>query len=194
MQILAGLYRGRRLLSPPRGSDTRPITGLVKKSLFGMIGPRLPGATVLDLYCGTGTLGLEALSQGAGKCFFAERDKRVLARLSQNIQTLGVADRCVIWAGDIASGLANRLDQLDLRADVAFIDPPFEVARQWSWEEVGRTIFAPVARRLSSAGVVALRLPRRVQAPHEIGPLRTWKSRDYGDMSLVLLVGSEEGS
>lgn len=194
MQILAGLYRGRRLLPPPPGSDTRPITGLVKKSLFGMIAPRLPGATVLDLYCGTGTLGLEALSQGAERCFFAERDRRVLARLKQNIHTLVLMDRCVVWGGDVSGGLAEWLDRVNLRADVVFVDPPFETARRWSWGEVERTIFVPVARHLSSSGVVALRLPSRVQGPDKIGPLRTWKSRHYGGMSVVLFVGGEEGT
>jgi 16S rRNA (guanine(966)-N(2))-methyltransferase RsmD len=192
MHILAGLYKGRGLLSPPAGSDTRPVTGLVKKSLFGMIGPLLPEATVLDLYCGTGTLGLEALSQGAAKCYFAERDRRVLERLRENIQALGVADRCVVWGGDVAHGLAGWLDPLDLRAEVVFVDPPFEAARQWDWAEVEGNIFGPLTRHLSGNGVVALRLPGRVEAPERIGGLAIRKSRDYGDMSVVLLAAEEK--
>ena len=67
MYILAGKYKGRKLLPPPPGSVTRPVTGLVKKSLFGMLGVRVEDAVVVDLFCGTGTMGLEALSQGAGR-------------------------------------------------------------------------------------------------------------------------------
>ena len=192
MQILAGLFRGRRLLSPPEGSDTRPMTGAVKKSLFGMIGPLLEGATVLDLYCGTGTLGLEALSQGAKRCFFAERDRRVLVNLRQNIEMLAVAQRCVIWGGDIETGLAGWLDSTDLRADVVFVDPPFASVRQWSWAGVESDIFAPLGRHVTDGGVVALRLPQGTQAPQRIGSLSQWKARDYGDMSVVLLTHDKE--
>ena len=78
MQILAGAHKGRKLLSPPRGSEGRPITSMAKKSLFDMLGGRLAGATVVDLYCATGTMGLEALSRGAARCYFADREARLL--------------------------------------------------------------------------------------------------------------------
>ena len=85
MRILAGEYKGRKLLPPPGRAQTRPITGSVKKSLFDMLGVRLVDAIVVDLYCGTGTIGLEALSRGAARCYFAERDRAVLERLRRNI-------------------------------------------------------------------------------------------------------------
>ena len=86
MRILSGMYKGHRLLSPPPGRATQPVTGRVKKSLFVMLGGRLEGAAVVDLYCGTCSMGLEALSRGARACWFAERDRRTVARLRRNIE------------------------------------------------------------------------------------------------------------
>ena len=68
MQIMAGQFKGRKLLPPKGSKTTRPITGLARKSLFGILAPWLPEATVLDLFAGTGTIGIEALSHGAAMC------------------------------------------------------------------------------------------------------------------------------
>ena len=100
LRIVAGEFGGRKLLPLP-GSTTRPMTGFAKKSLFGMIHERLADAVVCDLYCGTGTLGLEALSRGARQCGFAEKDRRVLERLNRNIDTCGVRDSALVWPGNI---------------------------------------------------------------------------------------------
>ncbi|MBI5724308.1 MAG: RsmD family RNA methyltransferase [Planctomycetes bacterium] len=109
--ILAGSLKGRHLLEPPVGANTRPITGLAKKSLFDILGPALDGAAVADLYCGTGTMGLEAISRGAASCRFAERDRAVVERLKRNIRDMGVADRSTVWAGDVEVRLADWLRQ-----------------------------------------------------------------------------------
>lgn len=189
MHILAGEYKGRKLLSPPTGGPTRPMTGRVKKSLFDTLAPHLPEAVVVDLYCGTGTAGLEALSRGASHCFFAERDRRVLSRLRRNIETLGVAARSTIWSGDLTRRLAKRLADLDTKIDLALVDPPYADARRWSWETITAQIFAPLARQLSDDGLVVLRTPRKVHAPETLGPLAIHRRREYGDMALVFLAG-----
>jgi 16S rRNA (guanine966-N2)-methyltransferase len=192
MRILAGTLKGRKLLPPPPRSRTRPITGLAKKSLFGMLGGKIAGAAVVDLYCGTGTLGLEALSRGARACWFAERSRAVLARLRRNIEALGVRDRCAVWAGKVEAGLARRLDELDGPAEVVFVDPPYVQARGWSWPGAGITIFAPLVRHLATGGVVVLRLPGDVAPPEALGGLSVERLKRYGDMS-VALMGPTEG-
>ncbi len=186
MRILSGAFKGRTLL-PPAGDGTRPITALVKKSLFGILSPRLDGATVLDLYCGTGTIGLEALSQGAARCCFAERDGLALARLRRNIETLGVGGQCTIWAGDVEQRLARWLDALDGGVDVASVDPPFATARRWDWPRAVETVFAPLAAHLSPGGVVVLRTPDRVEVPDRLGPLAACRTREYGGMKITFL-------
>src|SRR3982751_1402719 len=92
MRIVAGEWGGRRIQSPP-GRGTRPTTDRVREAWMSTVGPELPGARVLDLFAGSGALGLEALSRGASHRSFVENDARALAVLKANIETLGAADR-----------------------------------------------------------------------------------------------------
>jgi 16S rRNA G966 N2-methylase RsmD len=142
---------------------------------------------VADLYCGTGTLGMEALSRGAGRCFFAERDHFVASLLRRNIQTLAAGESCVVWEGDLTARLARRLEESAARIDIAFVDPPFPDARRWSWPRVVEEIFDPLARHLAEDGVVALRLPNGVEATPSLGPLVLAREKQYGGMVVLLL-------
>ena len=191
MRILSGKYKGRKLLSPPSGSTTRPITGAVKKSLFGTLADRLDGATVVDLYCGTGSMGLEALSRGARACGFAELDRRVLERLRRNLDAVGAAGQCKVWPGDVTKGLARRLGELPAAVDVAFVDPPYEAARRWSWAAAASTIFAPLAEHLAEGGAVVLRLPVGVECPEALAGLSVTRRKQRGGMVLVTLERTE---
>ena len=179
------------MLSPPGRSPTRPITGIAKKSLFDTLGARVAEATVVDLYCGTGTLGLEALSRGARRCFFAERDRGALVRLRRNIEALGAGERCVVWRGDVTAGLRARLVGVDDAVDIAFVDPPYADARRWSWEAASQAIFDPLCERLSAEGLVVLRLAGKVHLPDPVGALCIRRRKDYGDMALVFLGAGE---
>lgn len=185
MRIGSGALRGRKLLPPP-GRGTRPITARVKKSLFGMLTGRLDDAMVLDLYCGTGTLGLEALSRGARRCYFAEQNRRVLARLERNLATCGCGESSTIWAGDVERRLAHWLETLPGPVNIAFVDPPYPSARRWDWSRVISRLFAPLAGALAADGVVVLRLPGDVGPPEPLGPLRLQRCRTYGEMTLRL--------
>jgi len=186
MRIIAGQYKGRKLLPPPRGSRTRPITGAVKKSLFSMLEPHLGGAVVADLYCGTGTLGLEALSRGARVAYFAERDRAVVARLRRNIAAVGAGERAVIWPGDVEAGLAGRLSALGEPIDIAFIDPPYEHVRRWSWQRAEARIFAPLSGRLAADGIVILRAQVGTEIPDQLAGLAKIRVKSYGGMILGL--------
>ena len=185
--ILAGKYKGRKLLSPPTESVTRPITGAVKKSLFGMLGVRVEDAVVVDLFCGTGTMGLEALSQGARACWFGEADRRVIDRLRRNIETFGAAGESTIWPGDVTNGLDGRLESIGSPVDLAFVDPPYETAREWNWRVVADTIFFPLYKHLAEEGLVVLRLPQDVTLGEDMGGLVVERMRQYGKMVLALL-------
>ncbi len=187
MRILTGQYKGRKLLSPPSGGGTRPITGLARKSLFDILSADLVGATMVDLYCGTGTMGLEGLSRGADFCCFADRDPAVLKRLQRNIESLGVEDKCVIWRGDVPDKLGGWVARLDRTVDVAFVDPPYAQSRTWNWDRVGRNIFAPLQRKLSDGGSVVLRLPSKVELPSMIGQLAVTRKKTYGGMLVLIL-------
>jgi 16S rRNA (guanine(966)-N(2))-methyltransferase RsmD len=187
MRIIAGEFKNMDLLAPPDSSPTRPITGHVKKSLFGMLGEDLTGQVVLDLYCGTGTLGIEALSRGASRCCFAEKDRRALDCLRQNIRKVRAEARCVVWGGDVQRRLASDLAALQAPVDLAFVDPPYAAADQWDWLAVTRQIFDPLAGSLAAQGVVVLRTSDRARIPETIGSLAILRQRRYGDMVLTLL-------
>ncbi len=193
MKILAGKYRGRSLLPPKGRGTTRPITGMAKKSLFGMLGESLAGASVVDLFCGTGTLGLEAMSRGAETCCFADRDRLALERLTRNIETLDVDDSCTIWRGDIVAKLGYWLKNLTGQIDLAFVDPPYSSSRQWSWEKMEKKIFAPIANRLAENGTVVVRTDNLAKMPESLGGLSTRRVKMYGDMVLTLMGRDEEG-
>jgi len=193
MRILAGRYKGRTLLPPPGKARTRPITSRARKSLFDTLGGYLEGSVVLDLYCGTGTMGLEALSRGASHCAFAERDRNVIARLRRNIRTFGAEDACEVWCGDIPANLRSRLAGLDAPVDVAFVDPPYADVRRWDWRWAEARIFAPLADKLARDGLVVLRTPKELDLGDAIGPLVRIRTKKYGSM-IVTLLGTEGGA
>ena len=193
MRIQAGRHKGRVLLGPPAGSTTRPITGLAKKSLFDTLADWMPEAVVADLYCGTGSMGLEALSRGARRVAFGEMDRRVLDRLRRNIDGLGVGDACIIWPGDVTRGLAQRLDELGEKLDLAFVDPPYADLREWDWPAAELTLFAPLAAHLAPDGVVVLRMPDDAAGPEDaagriaVAGLVCRREKRFGNMVLALM-------
>ncbi|HIF41840.1 MAG TPA: 16S rRNA (guanine(966)-N(2))-methyltransferase RsmD [Planctomycetes bacterium] len=130
MRIIAGEFRGRRLVGPP-DRDTRPMLDRVREALFSTLGDRVEGARVLDLFAGTGSLGLEALSRGAKEARFVERDRRALERLADNVQTLDLRDRVRTTRGDALSPSNWSLGEAEsgVRPDLVFMDPPYPLIR-----------------------------------------------------------------
>jgi 16S rRNA (guanine966-N2)-methyltransferase len=187
MQIQAGAFKGHKLLSPPSNAATRPLTGLAKKSLFDTLSAWLEAGRVVDLYAGTGTIGLEAISRGADYCWLAERDRHVANRLRRNIAALGAEDRCEIWTGDVEKHLVGWLDSLEAPVDVVFLDPPFADSKRWDLGEKVSSLFEPIARSLAPDGIVVWRTGPKVEAPDRVGPLEVVRRRRPGSMSLFFL-------
>jgi 16S rRNA (guanine966-N2)-methyltransferase len=174
MRVIAGSHGGRRLKSP-RGRGTRPTSERVREALFSMLG-QLDGERVLDLFAGTGALGIEALSRGAGAVLFVERDGDAARVLGENLTTLGIGP---------ASGRLLRADALDvLRSaqqgqetyDLIFIDPPYSQTREWGLE-----LSAILPGLLASQGRIVVESDRR--APLELD-LPVSRERRYGDTSI----------
>lgn len=121
MRIVAGRWRGRRLDVPP-GRGVRPTLDRVREAWMSILQAHLPGARVLDLYAGSGALGLESLSRGAVSAVFVEKDPRTIEVLAKNIEVLGAEESSVVRRTDalrFAESLAPRT------YDVAFADPPY---------------------------------------------------------------------
>ena len=121
MRIISGLARGRKL-KEPQGLDTRPTTGKVKESLFNIIQFELEGRRVLDLFAGTGQLGLEALSRGAEHCTFVDQRRESVALVRENVKLCGFTECSRVAQEDALSFLACCRE----RFDVVFLDPPYQ--------------------------------------------------------------------
>ncbi len=122
MRVIAGEFRGRRLAAPP-GNATRPTTDMVREAVFNSLRAMdiLDGAVVVDLYAGTGALGIEALSRGAARCTFIEKDPKALRVLRENVAALKIEDRCAVVPADVTAMLSS-IGSVDL----VFADPPYE--------------------------------------------------------------------
>ena len=164
---------------PPRG--TRPTTDRVRESLFNVLTARmdLHGAAVLDLYAGSGALGLEALSRGAATAVFVESDQRAAAVIAQNVETLGVTGATVRRSA-VATVLAAGADR---PVDLVFADPPYGVAET----EVNEILTALTGRGWTASGSVVV-VERGASGPEQGLPdgWETWQTSRYGDTRLEL--------
>ncbi len=151
MRILAGESRGRRFKSVPKTLPVKPISSRIKKSVFDILRPRLGGAKFLDLYAGTGSVGLEALSRGAESCFFVDRDKRCLAVIDENLKTLGAAARGRTSYGDILQDLSWVAFRAGASAfDLIYLGPPYR-----DEEDRPLAYSSPSLARVMEAGLLA---------------------------------------
>jgi len=123
MRIVAGSARGRRLVAPA-GSSTRPTSDRIRESIFNILGQRFDGGAVLDLFAGSGAMGLEALSRGADRAVLVERDRQAAAICEQNARSLGFEDRVEILRADVPDALRT-LSRRATRFDLVFLDPPY---------------------------------------------------------------------
>ena len=123
--MIAGSARGRRLKAVP-GTGTRPTADRVKEAIFSMIGPYFSGETALDLFAGTGALGIEALSRGAGRAVFVDQDKRCVDIIVDNLRTVGFAERAEVYRNDAQRAL-KALAKRQRRFDLVFLDPPYRL-------------------------------------------------------------------
>lgn len=128
MQIVSGKYRHRKLESSP-GETTRPITARVKVALFDRLEPQLQDARVADIFSGTGTIGLEALSRGARSVVFFETDRVAFELLRKNVDSLGAGNETICWRADASKcSFRPRGGEEFLPFDVLFFDPPYRYA------------------------------------------------------------------
>ena len=181
MRVIAGSLRGRRIGSP-RGLATRPTSDRVRESLFNLLGPLPAGSAVLDLFAGSGALGIEAWSRGAASVTFVERDRAALRALRANLDALGLRGKTRVIAGDAGRPLAVAPGPWDL----VLADPPY------AGDDAARIVRA-APRLLVPGGVLALE--HGAPAPDPPESLAVWKARRYGSTRLTLYSRTvEEGS
>jgi 16S rRNA (guanine(966)-N(2))-methyltransferase RsmD len=157
MRIIGGEFRSRRLLTPKDASTTRPIPDRVKESLFSLLRGNTAEAAVFDAFAGTGAIGLEAISRGASRCVFVERERSVAEILRQNIETLGVEDRCDVVMGDALG--PGALARCPRPVNLVFMDPPYPLVQDaLGWRRV-RMQFERLIGMLTDDGFAVLRTP-----------------------------------
>lgn len=121
MRVIAGTARSLRLKTP-EGMDTRPTTDRIKETLFNMLQPYLPDAVFIDLYSGSGGIGIEALSRGARHAYFVENNRNAISCITENLQFTRFADRATVLRRDVLSALPGIHEK---EVDVIFMDPPY---------------------------------------------------------------------
>ena len=175
MRIIAGEFKGRRLKAP-KWEGLRPTSDKLRETLFNIVSLRMPGAHVLDVFAGTGAVGLESLSRGAADATFIEEDRRAAALIAENAALCGVENRCVIIRDRAEHALHSRLTgQL---FDVVVLDPPYD------YEPLG-SVLATAMRSLAPGGLLILEHAFRRTLPAVAGA-RVTRTVRSGDSALTL--------
>jgi 16S rRNA (guanine(966)-N(2))-methyltransferase RsmD len=131
MRIIAGSLRSRTLVAPP-GLDTRPTSDRLRETLFNVLRSRMEGAFFVDLYAGSGAVGIEALSRGAAQVTFVERAPAAVKVLSTNLERLGLREGFRINAGSVKTFLERLRPEPTQGFDLVFLDPPYDAAREYT--------------------------------------------------------------
>ncbi|MEX1105869.1 MAG: 16S rRNA (guanine(966)-N(2))-methyltransferase RsmD [Ilumatobacteraceae bacterium] len=168
MRVVAGEFGGRKLIAPA-GTTTRPTTDRMREAVFNSLSSMgiLEDAVVADLYAGSGAMGIEALSRGASRCIFVERDRAALQALRDNIAALGITDRCIVVTSDVIAWVPAMRG-----VDLALIDPPYAFT---AWPELLAKVQVSYALCESA---------REVAAPYGWGVVR---AKRYGRAAATLL-------
>jgi 16S rRNA (guanine966-N2)-methyltransferase len=171
LRVIAGLYGGRRL-GAPRGDATRPTSDRVREALFSILGP-LDDATVLDLFAGSGALGIEALSRGARHVTFVDSAPAAVSAVEANLAALGVPRADVAVRRQDAHAFTRGARSARQHYDLVFLDPPYRLA-----PELGRELSPALAELIAADGRIVCESDRR--APVELD-LPLTDERRYGD-------------
>ncbi|MBV8488529.1 MAG: 16S rRNA (guanine(966)-N(2))-methyltransferase RsmD [Planctomycetaceae bacterium] len=184
MRIIAGQRRGHKIDGPRASALMRPTSDLVRESLFNIVGPMMEGRLAIDLFAGTGAVGLEALSRGAARAIFVEKNRESVALIRRNIATLRYQDRTQVKLADAYRWV--RSFQPDDESSLAvFLDPPYreyELHRSRINELIGSLV-----EKLPAGAVIALEAGRDLDGSI-LPDLEAWDIRRYGDTQLAIRV------
>ena len=189
MRVIAGMYRSRPLAAP-RGAKTRPTSDRLRETLFNILAPRIVGAQFVDLYAGTGAVGIEALSRGAEHAYFAERAAPALAAIRANLNSLGIQSGYTLEPRG-AAALLEQLASSGNAVDVVFLDPPWEADAEYAatLKFLGSGRGAAV---LAPGGLVIAEHSSRKELAKDYGRLIQTRTLTQGDAALSFYaVGAE---
>ncbi|NLO89296.1 MAG: 16S rRNA (guanine(966)-N(2))-methyltransferase RsmD [Clostridia bacterium] len=174
MRIISGKHRGRRLKTP-KNAKIRPTSDRVREAIFNILGEKICSSRVLDLFCGTGALGIEALSRGASHVVFVDKDRASIELVEANLELIGESEKALIFKSDVLK-VFSRLAAEKMLFDVVFVDPPYK-------EQFHKALL----KELASGGLLAKGAVVVYETSHkyeftEPDPLYVMiKSKKYGD-------------
>ena len=182
MRVIAGIYRSR-ILKTLKGLALRPTSDKLRETLFNVLGPDLTGAHFVDLFAGTGAIGIEALSRGASEVVFIENHPPAATLIRRNLDSLGIHSGVTVLAVDALRGLAMLATRKMAAApafDYIFLDPPYAAAKDYA-----RVLeFLGSADLLAPGGLVVAEHRRNFDLPEEAGALRRFRVLKQGDAAL----------
>ena len=181
MRVIAGMYRSRPLAAP-RGARTRPTSDRLRETLFNILAPRIVGARFVDLYAGTGAVGIEALSRGAEHVYFAERAAPAVTAIRANLDVLKIQSGYTLEARGTAA-LLEQLARAGAAVDIVFLDPPWEAEAEYAatLQFLGSARGASV---LGDGAVVIAEHSSRNRLAEEYGRLVQTRTLIQGDAAL----------
>jgi 16S rRNA (guanine(966)-N(2))-methyltransferase RsmD len=183
VRIIAGSLRSRSLAAPP-GLATRPTSDRLRETLFNVLSPRIEGAAFLDLYAGSGAVGIEALSRGASRVEFIEKAPAALKILRGNLEKLGVVSGVRIHAVSVGAFLRRAVEAAAIgdQHDVVFLDPPWDAANEYA---TTLELLGGAATGLLSPAVIVIAEHRRKQRLEDrYGSLERTRLLEQGDAAL----------
>lgn len=177
MRVIAGEYRGRRL-DRIEGMEIRPTSDKVKESLFNILGEAVIDCNFLDLFGGTGSIGIEALSRGAKHVVFIDASIKSIKVLKGNLENLNIKDCVEIFHTDYSTAI-QKLYKYNKQFDIIFIDPPYSVGMaQSALVDIDRN---PI---LAESGLIIVEHDSRDDMPPKVGKLDLYRIKQYGNTSL----------
>jgi 16S rRNA (guanine(966)-N(2))-methyltransferase RsmD len=181
MRVISGSARGRTLKSVP-GKGTRPTSDRVKEAIFSMIGPYFAGGEALDLFAGTGGLGIEALSRGMDRAVFVDLEQASVDVVRGNLRSTGLEDRAEVYRNDAVRAL-KLLARRGRAFDLVFLDPPYKMRHM---DELARQM--QELNMLKRGSRVVIEHAAEHHYPEDIGQLVRKKRAEYGDTAVSIYV------
>jgi len=181
MRVITGTAKGKRLVTPEGREVTRPTGEKVKEGIFSSIQFLIEGADVLDLFAGSGQLGIEALSRGARSCVFVDSAKVAQKCITDNLKNCGFTDIAKLKTGDALMYLSSAFE----RFDIAFLDPPYAA-------EQLPVVIPALSKVMRPGGVVLCETAKNIDLPEEIGKLVKAKEYRYGSTKVLMYKCGED--
>ncbi len=180
MRVITGTARSKKLVTP-KGMDVRPTTDMVKEAVFSAVQFEIEGAAVLDLFAGSGQIGIEALSRGAKSAVFVDKNRDAIAAVKENLKTTQLAEKGKVLLTDSLAFLKSTREQFDF----IFLDPPYE-------QGICQQALPLAVQAASETCVIFCETRKQEELPEQVGGFRVKKTYRYGKIKLTQYRRGEE--